>query len=313
MTQEAVVSRDESNLGQPHDPGLRSGDPFEPRSVGAAIERASDLAVEKAAHLVSHFVRSLVGGAMVAFGVLLSLSVSAGIKTPGLAALVMGLAFGFSFVLILVSSMSLVTADMAAGVVAMLRRRMTLPQYVRFIVSGFIGNGAGVLIFVGIAALAGGPYISAPFLSHAYTVGLAKSGTSGYSTFLLAILCTWFLQTSMFLYYKARTDVARMAFAFYGPFAFVIGLTEHVIANIGFIGFPLLLHYAHPGAALAGGSGALSWGLGSHGLVRNLIWAALGNLVGGTVFVAIPFWLIAIWQKRAAAASRLGEAGKELA
>jgi formate/nitrite transporter FocA (FNT family) len=312
LTQEAVVSRDESELGQQYDPGLRSADPFEPHPLGVAIARASDLAVEKAAHPVSHFVRSLAGGAMVAFGVLLSVSVSTGIQTPGLATLLMGLAFGFSFVLILVSSMSLVTADMAAGVVAMFRRRMTLPQYLRFLVSGFIGNGAGVLVFVGIAALAGGPYISSPFFSHAYSVGIAKSGTSDYSTFLLAILCTWFLQTSMFLYYTARTDMARMSFAFYGPFAFVIGLTEHVIANIGFISFPLLLHYAHPGAALSGGSGGLSWGLGSHGLLRNLIWAALGNLVGGTVFVAIPFWLIATWQNRAAAVPRPGESGKEL-
>jgi formate/nitrite transporter FocA (FNT family) len=33
-------------------------------------------------------------------------------------------------------------------------------------------------------------------------------------------------------------------------------------------------------------------------LLRNLLWATLGNLVGGTVFVAGPFWLIATMQNR---------------
>jgi formate/nitrite transporter FocA (FNT family) len=89
-----------------------------------------------------------------------------------------------------------------------------------------------------------------------------------------------------------------MSFAFYGPFAFVIGMTEHVIANVGFISFPLLLELLHPSGALHGISADLSWGMGAHGLLRNVIWATLGNLIGGTVFVAGPFWLIVNRQNR---------------
>jgi formate/nitrite transporter FocA (FNT family) len=273
-------------------------DPFEPHPLSVALHRAADVAMEKTTTPVAHFLRSLVGGAMVAFGVLLALSVSTGIQTPGLANLLMGLAFGFSFVLILVSSMSLITADMAAGLVAILERRMTPLQYLRFMCLGLTGNIAGAFVFVGIAAFAGGPYTSVPFLAHAYTIGLTKSETSNFSTFLLALICTWFLQTAMFMFFKARTDLARMSFAFYGPFAFVIGMTEHVIANVGFIGFPLLLQFAHPSGALPGVATSLSWGMGAHGLLRNLLWATLGNLVGGTVFVAGPFWLIATMENR---------------
>jgi formate/nitrite transporter FocA (FNT family) len=274
-----------------------SADSFEPHPLNIALRRASDVALEKAARPLAYFLRSLVGGAMVAFGVLLALSVSAGIQTQGLANLVMGLAFGFSFVLVLVASMSLITADMAAGLVAILERRMTVPGYFRFIFIGWIGNIIGAFVFVAAAGVAGGPYASAPFYTRAYTVGLTKSGTTGLSTFLLAVLCTWFLQTAMFMFFKARTDVARMAFAYYGPFAFVAGMTEHCIANIGFIAFPLLLQSIHHGA-LPGITGHLSWGLGAHGLFRNLIWSTLGNLVGGTVFVAIPFWLISTRSKQ---------------
>lgn len=168
-------------------------------------------------------VRSLIGGAMVAFGVLLSVTVSTGITVPGLASLVMGLAFGFSFVLILVSGASLITADMAAGLIAVLDRRLGCWSYLRFLAIGLVGNLTGALAFITVTAAAGGPYLTAGFLRNATTIGVTKSGAGVLSSFLLAVPCTWFLQTAMFLFFKARTDIARMGFAFYGPFSFVVG------------------------------------------------------------------------------------------
>ncbi len=58
--------------------------------------------------------------------------------------------------------------------------------------------------------------------------GALKAGQPFWTAFLLAVLCTCFLQTSMCMFFKARSDVARMTFAFYGPFAFVIGGTLFV-------------------------------------------------------------------------------------
>jgi formate transporter len=250
-------------IGQPGD------DPFEPLSVGAMVDRVAAMAVEKAAHPWAFFLRSLVGGAMVAFGALLALVVSTGVKTPGIASLVMGLAFGMSFVLILVSGMSLITADMAAGFLAVLKHSMKLRTYVFLVAIGLVGNIAGA------------------------TVGAAKAGQPFWTAFLLAVVCTWFLQTAMCMYFKARSDVARMAFAFYGPFAFVIGGTQHVIANVGFLGLPLLLNLFHPAAPRAG----ISWGFGDDGLLTNIGITTVGNLVGGTLFVALPFWAIARLQR----------------
>ena len=62
--------------------------------------------------------------------------------TLGLCAL-MGLAFGMSFVLILTSGMSLITADMAAGLLAVLKRTMSLGGYASLVVVGLVGNIAG--------------------------------------------------------------------------------------------------------------------------------------------------------------------------
>lgn len=270
-----------------------AGDPFEPLSVGAMVDRVAAMAVEKATHPWAFLMRSLVGGVMVAFGALLALMVSTGVKTPGIASLLMGLAFGMSFVLILVSGMSLITADMAAGFLAVLKRTMSLRGYAFLVAVGLVGNIVGALLFVTVCGAAGGPYLGA-FAERAATVGTQKAGQPFWTALLLAVVCTWFLQTSMCMFFKARSDVARMTFAFYGPFAFVIGGTQHVIANVGFLGLPLLLNLFHPGAP----RGAISWGFGEHGLLTNIGITTVGNLIGGTLFVALPFWIIAQLQRR---------------
>jgi formate transporter len=264
-----------------------SGDPFELFTIGEMTTRVAEIAVEKAAHPLSFLIRSLVGGAMVSFGVLLSLVVSTGVSSPGIASLLMGLAFGMSFALILVSGMSLITADMAAGAIAILQRRLTVVGYLRLLLIGLVGNCIGALTFVAVCAAAGGPYLGV-FAQRAAQVASAKTSQPVLTAVLLAVVCTWFLQTSMCLFFKARTDIARMGFAFYGPFAFVIGATQHVIANIGFLGLPLLLSAFHPDAPHT----ELTWGLGSHGLLTNIAITTAGNLVGGTVFVALPFHLV---------------------
>jgi formate transporter len=262
-------------------------DPFELFTIGEMTTRVAEIAVEKASHPLSFLVRSLVGGAMVSFGVLLSLVVSTGVSSPGIASLLMGLAFGMSFALILVSGMSLITADMAAGAIAILQHRMTVVGYLRLLLIGLVGNCVGALTFVAVCAAAGGPYLGA-FAQRAAAVASAKTSQPVLTAVLLAVVCTWFLQTSMCLFFKARTDIARMGFAFYGPFAFVIGATQHVIANIGFLGLPLLLSAFHPDAPHT----QLTWGLGTHGLLTNIAITTAGNLVGGTVFVALPFHLV---------------------
>lgn len=75
----------------------------------------------------------------------------------------------------------------------------------------------------------------------------------------------------------------------------MIGGTQHVVANVGFLGLPLLLAAFHASAPHSG----ISWGFGSHGFLTDLCITTVGNLIGGTLFVALPFQAIAWLQQRA--------------
>lgn len=256
---------------------------------------AADLAEEKWRMLRrrpgAFFLHAFAGGAMVAFGATLALAVSTGVTVPGLANLVMGAVFGFSLVAIMVSGMSLITADMALGIIGVYHRRLQWRQYLAFVGAGYLGNAVGSLFFMAAVAFAQGPYAQAPFLLRAHLIASAKTGMPDLSIFVLGVLCTWFLQTAMFLYLKATTDIGKMALAYYGPLAFVAGMTEHAIANIGFIALPLLLQpmftsVTHVALTATGPYAHLAWGFGRYGWAHDQLFTLMGNFIGGVLFVA---------------------------
>lgn len=276
--------------------GVRD-DGLGPHTIDVALDGLCELAVRRWANPLGFMFQAIAGGAMVMFGVMLAVAVSAGISQAGLANLVSGVVFGFSFVVIMVSGASLITSDMAAGAIALARRRMSLWDYVGYIALGWAANVAGAFIFIAIIAAGPGQYAAPLFLARAHVIGVAKAGASDVSVLCMGIICTWLLQTAFLLFVKARTDVGKMIMAWYGPLAFVAGMTAHCIANIGFIGLPLLMqgkfnqvvgahHAAHGKVPL------LSWGFGRFGLFHNQVFAFLGNWIGGTVFVALLFLAI---------------------
>ncbi|MFW5721707.1 MAG: formate/nitrite transporter family protein [Desulfohalobiaceae bacterium] len=245
------------------------------------------------AYLVSGFV----GGAMVVFGATLALSVSAGVAeklAPGLANLLMGLVFMFSLVVIMISGMTLVTADMYVGVIGIFHRRITWPWFVWGVVLGYMGNFLGSMFFMWLISHSGA-YAAWPWLAKSHALGVAKMGYTATQIFVMGIVCTWMLQTAAILFVKAEGDMAKIALAAYGPLAFVAGMTEHCIANIGFLALPLFQQELYLSVAQASGLTdpvLLHWGFGRYGWAHNQLYTVLGNLVGGILFVAIPFQLV---------------------
>ena len=234
---------------------------------------------------------------MVVFGATLSLAVSAGVPenlAPGLANLMMGLVFMFSLVIIMLSGMTLVTADMYIGVIGIFHRRIGWAWFVWGIILGYLGNFLGSMFFMWLIGKSGA-YAAWPWMARSHHIGVAKMGYTGTQIFVMGIVCTWMLQTAAILYVKAEGDMAKIAMAAYGPLAFVAGMTEHCIANIGFLALPLFQQDAYLKVAAKMGVEApviLHWGFGQYGWAHNQLYTVLGNLIGGILFVGIPFQLV---------------------
>ncbi|MBW2072305.1 MAG: formate/nitrite transporter family protein [Deltaproteobacteria bacterium] len=269
--------------------------------VDALVVRVADVCTYKWDMLrnrpFAFLLSAFAGGAFVVFGAMLALSVSAGVPgnlAPGLANLLMGLVFMFSLVIIMLGGMTLVTADMAVGIIGVFHKRISWPAFFYGVLLGYIGNFAGSMFFMWLLSK-GGSYASAAWLQQAHVIALKKTGMSSMEIFAMAIVCTWTLQTAALLYIKADEDIAKIAMAAYGPLAFVAGMTEHCIANIGFLALPLfqqdLFVQAH-GAVSSQVPILLHWGFGQYGWAHNQLYTILGNFIGGIFFVGIVFQLV---------------------
>lgn len=244
------------------------------------------------AYLASGFA----GGAMVVFGATLALSVSAGVANlaVGLANLLMGIVFMFSLVIIMVSGMTLVTADMYIGIIGVFHRRIGWGWFVWGIVLGYIGNFLGSMFFMWLISMSGS-YAHWPWLAQAHNIGVVKMGQTATEIFVMGIVCTWMLQTAAILYVKAEGDTAKIVMAAYGPLAFVAGMTEHCIANIGFLALPLFQQEIYLEAATKmdiANTTILHWGFGQFGWAHNQLYTIMGNIIGGIFFVGLVFQFV---------------------
>ena len=272
-----------------------------PANVDELVVRVADICTYKwdmirhrpLAYLLSGFS----GGAMVVFGATLALAVSAGVPknlAPGLSNLLMGLVFMFSLVIIMVSGMTLVTADMYIGIIGIFHRRINWGWFVWGVTLGYVGNFMGSMFFMWLISKSAA-FAYMPWLLRAHTIGVAKMGQTAGQIFAMGVVCTWMLQTAAILYVKAEGDIAKIAMAAYGPLAFVAGMTEHCIANIGFLALPLFQQdlYLDVVSKMPEVTPViLHWGFGQYGWAHNQLYTVLGNLVGGILFIGIVFQLV---------------------
>lgn len=233
--------------------------------------------------------KALVGGflagAYIAFGGLLAIIVSAGLKPEqwgGLITLITGLAFSLGLVLVMVGGAELLTGNMALIPMAVLDGKVKVGRMLQnwfwvacgnlvgaVFVAYFFADKTGVLAENGSAtAISGWTRLGALTMSKAVT-------ETHFEQFLRAIACNWLVCVGVWLA-LAATDVAGKVLAIVFPItAFVAMGFDHVVANMFFLPAALFLH---TGGVTVGNT------------LLNLLFAFLGNAVGGGLFVAGAYW-----------------------
>lgn len=142
----------------------------------------------------------------------------------------------------------------------------------------YIGNlvGSWILILVFQATgITGNEAIAAFFANTALT----KISQSALALFTRGILCNICVCLAVWCSVRLKNEAARLIMVVWCILIFMICGFEHSIANMTIIGTALL----NP----AGLDITLS------GYVWNLVFVSLGNIVGGAVFVALPYHLVA--------------------
>lgn len=226
------------------------------------------------------FFYSILGGAFIAVGGLLSLVVAGGMPgiaatNPGLVKFALGAVFPVGLIMVIVAGAELFTSDCAVLPMGGLAKKTTWSDLVRVWTIVYVGNFVGAFLVAWILAYQTDLLAAAPWSDYLEHIVHKKTSASFLKTFVKGVGANWLVCLAVWMSYGAK-DVVGKSLALWLPvMAFVTMGYEHSIANMFFI----------PTGILYGAD--LTWG---GFIVKNLIPATLGNIVGGALFVGVAYW-----------------------
>jgi formate transporter len=227
-------------------------------------------------------VAGFLAGAYIAFGALLAITVSAGLRPElwgGLQTFFTGAVFSLGLILVVIAGSELLTGNMALVPLASIRRRATLGQLAQNFGWVLIGNLIGALFVAYFLADQTGVISGEPAVGQRLAEIADKKAVdeSTWQIFLRALGCNWLVCLSVWMAFAAEDVAGKILAIFFPIMAFVALGFDHVVANMFFLP-----------AAIFAGVGELGWGDTLH----NWVFAFLGNLVGAAVFVAGAYWFL---------------------
>jgi formate transporter len=275
-------------------PDIFGFDAFSPKEIALRVETVG---VAKARiPLLSQAMLGALAGAFIGLGAL-SANIVFSDASLGFAAsrFFAGFVFSLGLVLVLVAGAELFTGNnllaMAWGA-GLLSTGDVLRNWAIVCVTNFIGAlGLAVLVvYSGHLSMNGGAVGAT-----AVKIAAAKCSLPFLSAFLRGVLCNVLVCMAVWMAFAGRSVVDKIVAIVPPVTAFVAAGFEHSIANMYII--PLAWFAIRLDPTLASVPGAQAVTLVNFG--KNLAPVILGNLVGGSILVALVYWIIYLRAPRA--------------
>ena len=257
-------------------------DAYDPPQIA---QRVREVGVAKAtAPIQTTFALALLGGAFISLGSLFYTvtitGTSPGALSFGLARAAGGIAFSLGLVLVVVGGAELFTGNNLLAM-AWAARRITLRQVLRNWLVVYAGNCAGALGTVGLVFLAGVHGLADGVVGEvAVNIARSKGSVGIVEAVARGILCNVLVCLAVWLCLSARSVADKILGIVFPISAFVACGFEHSVANMYFLPMGFLLAF--------GTNDPLDVG----GILSNLLWVTVGNIVGGTLLVAQVYWFV---------------------
>lgn len=190
--------------------------------------------------------------------------------------------FALGLVLVFFAGAELFTGNNLAFGLALFEKRHKTIHIVQVLAYAWVFNLLGSLILALVFRVthAGGAAMDAQVLS---TV-ISKIDLTIPEMITRGILCNIFVCLAVWGAGAFTNEAAKTTFAIFNVAAFVLLGLEHCVANMTIFSYALLFSQADQ-MALVGRT------IGLGGILNNLLWVTIGNLIGGIIFVALPYYL----------------------
>ena len=223
---------------------------------------------------LGYFVLSMLAGAYIGFGILLVFTLSGALAGAPYTKLVMGCCFGIALSLVVIAGAELFTGNNLVMTAGVLRKTVTIGDACKLWLVCWLGNLAGSVLLALLFSLTG---LYSDATLGAMTTAAAGKMTAGFIPLLArGILCNTLVCLAVWCGFRAKSDAGKLIMIFWCLLAFFATGFEHSIANMTLLTLSLINN---------GGNEAISFG----GYCYNLIVVTLGNMIGGILFVALPY------------------------
>lgn len=229
--------------------------------------------------LVKFCLLSILGGAFIAFGGLLSVLVSGGMpgigaENPGIVKWVAGALFPVGLIMVSITGVDLFTSDCAAFTLAGMKREIKGKQFAQYLLLSYLFNFIGTQLIAYFLTYQAGLLQSEPWLSYFHQYAEGKVYQSWGTVFIKGIGANWLVCLGMFMGYAAKDIIGKCIAIWIPVMLFVTMGYEHSIANMYFI----------PTAIYSGAD--ITW---LDFISLNLIPSTIGNFIGGAVMVGLAY------------------------
>jgi len=230
----------------------------------------------------------LLAGAFIAMGSLYYTLVASD-ATLGFAAtrILGGLAFSLGLVLVIVAGGELFTGNNLLAM-AWAEGAVSTGELLKNWGIALGANAAGALGVAVLIVATGYPQMNGGAVGvTAVTIAAAKASLPFWEAFFAGILCNLFVCMAVWLALAGRSVIDKVVAVVFPISAFVAAGFEHSVANMYFIPLGIFLKDTVDVAGIAG-LDRLDW----TGYVRNLVPVTLGNILGGSVLVALVYHVV---------------------
>lgn len=227
---------------------------------------------------LGYFVSSMLAGAFVAFGAFVCFVIGTPLKavdSPMTKAL-MAFAFASALSLVILAGAELFTGNTFVLPAAALSKTITWQKAIKNMVVSYIGNLAGALLAVFLFQLTG--VANGAVGEHFAAASEAKMALEPLQLLTKGILCNMLVCLAVWCGIKLKSESGKLIMIFWCIFIFMACGFEHSVANMTTMAVGLL--------------NATTQTVSIGGYCYNLILATIGNIIGGALFVAVPYYLI---------------------
>lgn len=228
---------------------------------------------------LGYFVSAMVAGMFISFGSFIAFTLGQAVSAGGAVSftkLMQAFAFAAALSLVVMAGAELFTGNNFVMAAASIRKTVSWGDTAKLWVVCWIGNLVGSLISVAAFQLAGIPTAGDGALAEYFIqISSGKVGLDPVNLLVRAILCNILVCLAVWCSIKMKSESGKLIMVFWCILVFMICGFEHSVANMSIIG-----------VAVANG------GITVGQYLYSVLLATVGNVIGGAVFVALPYHLI---------------------